>query len=306
MLAHLFADNIKMNYESLTKDWLTRVEAKLDSVLPPADTNPAGLHAAMRYSVLGGGKRIRPVLVYATGAALGAAPATLDVPAAAIELMHSFSLVHDDLPAMDDDDLRRGQPTTHRAFDEATAILAADAMQPLAFQILATDPAMDCPQEARLKIIDLLADACGSTGMTGGQAIDLSAEGRRLNADELETMYNLKTGRLLRVSVLAAVCCAAPDHPRYAQLERFIDKVGLAFQIKDDLLDIEGDTAVIGKTQGSDIARDKATWPALFGIEAAHNKVSELLDSALAEISDLGPAAEPLRQIARYIATRDS
>ena len=193
-----------MTFDDITRDWLIRIDAKLDQALPPATQSPERLHQAMRYSVLGGGKRIRPVLVYATGAALGIPASELDGVAAAIELMHCFSLVHDDLPAMDDDDLRRGQPTTHRAFDEATAILAADALQPLAFDLLATDTAMRCPPEARLKIIHLLADACGSIGMTGGQSIDLDAEGKRLSASELENMYNLKTGRLLRASVLAA------------------------------------------------------------------------------------------------------
>jgi geranylgeranyl pyrophosphate synthase len=295
-----------MSYTALTKDWLARAERKLDEVLPPASQEPTRLHEAMRYSVTGGGKRIRPVLVYATGTALGVPLENLDAPAAAIELMHAFSLVHDDLPAMDDDDLRRGRPTAHRAFDEATAILAADALQPLAFHVLATDASMQCSADARLRIIELLADACGSTGMTGGQAMDLSAEGRILDAPELELIYRLKTGRLMKASVLAAVNCAAVDHPSYAQLERFIDAVGLAFQIKDDLLDIEGDTAVIGKQQGADIERDKATWPALFGLEGARAKAQELLDNALAEIEDLGPDAEPLRQIARYIVTRDS
>jgi farnesyl diphosphate synthase len=259
----------------------------------------------MRYSVLGGGKRIRPALVYATGAALGIHVNGLDGPAAAIELMHSFSLVHDDLPAMDDDDLRRGRPTTHRAFDEATAILAADALQPLAFGLLATDPAMRCTPEARLQIIYLLADACGSTGMTGGQSIDLGAEGKRLTAGELENMYNLKTGRLLRASVLAAAYYAGSSHPQIARLQRFIDAVGLAFQIRDDILDIEGTTEVIGKQQGADIDRGKATWPALFGMAAARAKADELLQQSLAEISDLGHAAEPLRQIAGFIVTRN-
>ena len=294
-----------MNFDQLTGDWVARTENKLDQVLPAADASPARLHEAMRYSVLNGGKRIRPILVYATGASLGIPLTKLDGPAAAIELMHAFSLVHDDLPSMDDDELRRGKPTTHRAFDEATAILAADALQPLAFHVLATDEAMQCAAESRLKIIELLADACGSGGMTGGQAIDLGAEGKRLNAAELEHMYRLKTGCLLKVCVLSAACCASVDHPELDALERFIDSVGLAFQIKDDILDIEGDTAVIGKQQGADIAHDKATWPALFGIEEARAKTNELLHAALNEIGHMGPEAEPIRQVARYIVERD-
>jgi farnesyl diphosphate synthase len=294
-----------MKYEDVTYDWLNRVETKLDRVLPAASCAPARLHEAMRYSVLGGGKRIRPVLVYATGAALGVPPERLDGPAAAIELMHAFSLIHDDLPAMDNDDLRRGKPTAHKAFDEATAILAADALQPLAFQVLATDESMACEPNVRLKIIEELAAACGSTGMTGGQSIDLSAEGKRLNAAELENMYNLKTGRLLKVSVLAAVYSADLQHPQLDAMTRFIDAVGLAFQIKDDILDIEGATETIGKQQGSDIERDKATWPALFGIEVAREKTEELLAAALAEISSMGASADPLRQVARFIVNRE-
>jgi len=294
-----------MKYEDITHDWLLRTELKLDKVLPAATEPPTRLHEAMRYSVMGGGKRIRPVLVYATGEALNVAPERLDGPAAAIELMHAFSLVHDDLPAMDNDDLRRGKPTTHIAYDEATAILAADALQPLAFSILATDESMQCPPATRLKIIDLLAEACGSTGMTGGQSIDLSAEGKQLDAAELENMYNLKTGRLLKASVLSAVYCAHADDGQISAMERFVDAVGLAFQIKDDILDIEGETEIIGKQRGSDVERAKATWPSLFGMDAAHRKTDELLAQALAEIEDLGANAEPLRQIARYIVNRD-
>jgi farnesyl diphosphate synthase len=297
--------NNRMSFEELTGVWRARIEDKLDRVLPPADTDPATLHAAMRYSVLGGGKRIRPVLVYATGHALGVPMQTLDVPAAAIELMHAFSLVHDDLPAMDDDKLRRGRPTTHIEFDEATAILAADAMQPLAFRVLATDPDMKCSQEARLAIIDLLAEACGSTGMTGGQAIDLAAEGKSLSAPQLENMYRLKTGLLLRTSVLAAAICGDADANVHASLARFIENIGLAFQIRDDILDVEGDTETIGKQQGADIGRNKATWPALFGMDEAKTKADDLLNEALAEIENLGPDAEALRQIARYIVNRE-
>jgi len=293
-----------MDYEQLTEQWLERIETKLDQVLPPASQEPLRLHEAMRYSVLGGGKRIRPVLVYATGAALNLPLESLDGPAAAIELMHAFSLVHDDLPAMDDDDLRRGRPTAHIAYDEATAILAADALQPLAFQTLATDPSMQCSSDARLKIIELLATACGSTGMTGGQAIDLGAEGRQLSKRELENMYNLKTGRLLHASVMAAAYSAGSDNPHTSGLEEFIDLVGLAFQIRDDILDIEGDTEIIGKQQGADIERSKATWPALFGLEEARTQATDLLNQSLAAIADIGPEADPLRDVARYIVNR--
>lgn len=294
-----------MSFTNLSKEWLQRVELKLDQVLPPADTPPLLLHAAMRYSVLGGGKRIRPMLIYATGMSLGAAPEALDGPAAAIELMHAFSLVHDDLPAMDDDKLRRGKPTTHVKFDEATAILAADALQPLAFQVLATDKCMCCTPDARLQLISLLAEACGSTGMTGGQSIDLGAEGQQLNETELENMYQLKTGRLLHASVLSAAYCAHADNKVIQTLDRFVDSLGLAFQIHDDILDIEGETQTIGKQQGADLQRSKATWPALFGMDAAKDKTAELLHESLAEIDSFGPSAEPLRQVARFIVQRE-
>lgn len=295
----------RMDLAELTRNWLERVETKLQQVLPEDDQSPIRLHEAMRYSVLGGGKRIRPLLVYATGISLGARPECLDGPAAAIELMHAFSLIHDDLPAMDDDDLRRGKPTTHKAYNEATAILAADALQPLAFSVLATDPTMDCDPATRLKIINILANACGSNGMTGGQSIDLGSEGQQLSAAELEHMYRLKTGCLLKASVLSGAHTAAADDATLQMLERFIDCLGLAFQIRDDVLDIEGDTATIGKQQGADIVRGKATWPALFGLEAAKQKTSDLLDKALAEIAPLGDAGEPLRGIARYIVDRE-
>jgi farnesyl diphosphate synthase len=296
-----------MSFENDTRAWLQRVESKLDTLLQSPAHPAERLYEAMRYSVLGGGKRVRPMLVYATGTSLGVPLEALDGPAAAIELIHAFSLVHDDLPAMDDDDLRRGQATTHKAFDEATAILAADALQPLAFQVLATDAEMTCDAQTRLRLIELLAQACGSEGMTGGQSIDLSAEGRQLTAEELEHMYSLKTGCLLKASVLFAVLCADSNSIRrlYPSMERFIDYLGLAFQIRDDILDIEGETEIIGKQQGADIKRSKATWPALFGIETARTRTAELLDLALAEIEALGPEGEPLRKVARYIVDRD-
>ena len=293
-----------MNLATTTQAWIARVETKLDAVLPADTQHPQKLHEAMRYSVLGGGKRIRPLLVYASGLSLGAPVEALDAPAAAIELMHAFSLVHDDLPAMDDDDLRRGRPTAHIAFDEATAILAADALQPLAFKVLATDPDLRVPDETRLRMIELLAEACGSLGMTGGQSIDLSSEGRKLTAAQLEHMYKLKTGCLLEASVLAGALTAGANEATIEMLKRYIDNLGLAFQIRDDVLDVEGATETIGKQQGADIERDKATWPALFGMEAAKQKSHELLEAALGEITSLGTAADPLRDIARYIVSR--
>ncbi len=285
--------------------YLARVEQALERWLPSVTTPPARLHEAMRYSVLGGGKRMRPLLVYAAGEALGTETALLDAPAVAIELMHAFSLVHDDLPAMDNDDLRRGRPTTHRAFDEATAILAADALQPLAFQVLSSDPALLPFPDAQVALVRLLAEACGSEGMTGGQAIDLASEGRQLDAAELEHMYRLKTGRLLRASIMAPGCC--PPRPPRAQrhaLERFADRLGLAFQIRDDILDIEGETAVIGKQQGADLARHKATYPAMLGLPQARERLAELLDEALAELDRFGAQGDFLRDLTRMVVDR--
>jgi len=296
-----------MNFDQFTIDSQSRIEAKLAEVLPSESELPELLHSAMRYAVLGGGKRVRPMLVYATGRSLDIDPDMLDAPAAAIEIMHAFSLIHDDLPAMDNDDLRRGKPTVHIAYDEATAILAADALQPLAFEILATDPGLQKSAELRVRLVQILAEACGSGGMTGGQSIDLNAEGQRLDQTEIEHMYQLKTGQLLRASVLMPTYCAA-DLPAsdIERLDRFASKLGLAFQIRDDILDIEGNTETIGKPQGSDQDSSKATWPALFGFNAAKARATELLESALGEIDHLGPRAEPLRQIANYIVNRIS
>ncbi len=295
-----------MTLQEKIESYVQRVESVLDRWLPEPAIPPQRLHEAMRYSVLGGGKRIRPLLVYATGEALGRDPDVLDAPAAAMELMHSFSLVHDDLPAMDDDDLRRGRPTTHKAFDEATAILAADALQPLAFQVLASDPMLKSDPEVQISLVQLLAEACGSEGMTGGQAIDLASEGRQLDAAELEHMFRLKTGWLLRACVLSPACCA----PRASEeqmhlLGRFADRIGLAFQIRDDVLDIEGKTEIIGKQQGADVAHDKATYPSIFGIDTARARIQELLDGALADLEPFGPSADMLRGLAHLIAERD-
>ena len=282
-----------------------RVARALDAVLPAADTPPAKLHEAMRYAVFNGGKRVRPLLVYATGECLGVDEVLLDAPASAIELIHAFSLVHDDLPAMDDDDLRRGQPTVHRQFDEATAILAADALQPLAFAVLAS--LEQSGAAARVELVRLLAEACGSIGMTGGQAIDLSAEGRALDAAELEHMFALKTGALIRVSILSAAALADDlDAEQIDALDAFASAIGIAFQIRDDLLDVEGETAVIGKPAGSDQRHDKATYPALFGVAASRRRCEDLLDTGMQALERFGPDAEPLRWLANYIVARNS
>jgi len=296
-----------MSFEERAADYIDRVEKTLSDALPDASAEPQRLHAAMRYSVLGGGKRIRPLLVYATGELLQIDVQLLDAPAAAVEIMHAFSLVHDDLPAMDDDDLRRGTPTTHREFDEATAILAADALQPLAFMVLATAPHLEEYPAQKARLMALLAEACGSNGMTGGQALDIAAEGRRLDAAELEHMYRLKTGRLVRASVLsAAYCPPVADVETLHLLERFADYLGLAFQIRDDILDISGSTAEIGKQQGADLIHKKATYPVLFGMNKARQRVDELLEQALNTLDELGTQAEGLRSLAKLIVLRRS
>jgi len=294
-----------MSFDQFIADCQTRIAAKLEIALPARKQIPEKLHAAMRYAALGGGKRIRPMLAYATGKTLDIPAERLDAPAAAIEIMHTFSLIHDDLPAMDNDDLRRGKPTLHIKFDEATAILAADALQPLAFKMLATDTALQATPDQRVKLIKILAIACGSLGMTGGQSIDLEAEGRSINETEIEHMYKLKTGRLLYASVIMPASLGIePSAKEFQQLERFVENLGLAFQIRDDILDIEGSTEAIGKPQGADQMLAKATWPALFGIGAAKQRASELLESALAEIESFGVHAEHLRLVANYIVKR--
>jgi geranylgeranyl diphosphate synthase, type II len=282
-----------------------RTEQALDRWIPSARTHPARLHEAMRYSALGGGKRVRPVLVHAGGHAMGAETPRLDGPACAVELIHVYSLIHDDLPAMDDDDLRRGKPTCHKAFDEAMAILAGDAMQALAFQILTVDPDMIPDPARRLRMIELLTRAAGSRGMAGGQAIDLGAVGQVLDIAELEDMHVHKTGALIRASVLMGALSADDlDEGRLEQLDRFAKCVGLAFQIRDDILDEEGDTDILGKTQGADRALNKPTYPAVIGLDASREEARALVEQALTAVEDFGAEADLLRWIARYIVER--
>jgi geranylgeranyl pyrophosphate synthase len=291
--------------EARLRGYQSRVQSVLDTVLPAADVSPQRLHAAQRYAVLGGGKRLRPLLVYCTGEALGLAASTLDAPAAAVELIHSYSLVHDDLPAMDDDDLRRGQPTTHRAFDEATAILAGDALQVLAFSLLARDRAAGVSSEARLKMIQILADASGTAGMAGGQSLDLSAVGRNLDLEELEAMHRLKTGALIRASVLLAAACAPGlTAAEWDALDAYSQDIGLAFQIQDDILDVEGKTEDLGKTIGADAARAKPTYPSVLGLAAAKIRARELNRRACDRLAPLGERARVLAWLASYVVDR--
>jgi farnesyl diphosphate synthase len=282
-----------------------RVEAVLDRHLPAPETAPARLHQAMRYAALGPGKRVRPVLVYATGEAVGLPPEPLDGPAAAVELIHAYSLIHDDLPAMDDDDLRRGRPTTHRAFDEATAILAGDALQVLAFEILAGDASSSVEPARRLEMIRLLAHASGTPGMAGGQAMDLAAVGLRLGRGEIEEMHARKTGALIRASVLIASAAAPLQVPAQRDaLDRYGAAIGLSFQIVDDILDVLGDPAMTGKNSGSDAARGKPTYPAIAGIAAARARAAELADAGIAALAAFGPEAQHLREFAAELVVR--
>lgn len=280
-----------------------RVDARLDATLPHSSTIPTRLHEAMRYAVLNGGKRVRPLLVYAAGECLGVDADILDAPAVAIELIHAFSLVHDDLPAMDDDDLRRGEPTVHIKYDEATAILAADALQPLAFSVLSGIDGV--PAQAKIDLVGLVADASGSTGMTGGQSIDLAAEGSALSVDALEHMYSLKTGALIHASVMCAALLREDLSGDDAHsLSAFAQAIGIAFQIKDDILDVEGETHVIGKLAGADQRLRKATYPGLFGLETSRRRCDELLRGALEHLKPFGGDAAPLEWLARFIVER--
>ena len=282
-----------------------RLERSFDAWLPADRTHPASLHEAMRYTVMSGGKRIRPVLVYASGQAFGANSKTLDRPACAVELIHAYSLIHDDLPAMDNDDLRRGKPSCHRAYGEATAILAGDALQSLAFQVLSNG--LDAIHEStRLRMINTLALAAGSRGMAGGQAIDLSASGQSLNIAELEDMHIHKTGALIRAGVvLGALCGKTAEQSDIDKLDHYAKCIGLAFQIRDDILDVEGETKTLGKNTGMDQAREKSTYPALIGMAAARERAIELHDEAMESLSGFTDNADPLRWISRYIIERE-
>ena len=281
-----------------------RVDVVLDSLLPPPGLQPSRLHTAMRYAVLGPGKRVRPVLCYLSAAAIGLSPETVDAAAAALEMIHAYSLVHDDLPAMDDDDLRRGRPTVHRAFDEATAILAGDALQVLAFEVLVSGAGEPV---ARLAAARELAVASGTRGMAGGQAIDLEAVGRELGAADIEQMHALKTGALLRASVSLAAALT-PDLPRWQRtaLDRYAAALGTAFQIVDDLLDIEGVESVTGKRVGADAGLNKPTYPRAVGLVAARARAVALRDEAVCALERFGPEADPLRALARYIVDRSN
>jgi geranylgeranyl pyrophosphate synthase len=294
-----------MDFSQYLRDCQARIETALESWLPPVDAEPCRLHEAMRYAVLGNGKRIRPLLVFAAGDAFGVARPALDGPACAVEMIHAYSLVHDDLPAMDDDDLRRGRPTCHRAFDEATAILAGDALQALAFHVLAEDPGICVQPSQRIRMIDTLAVASGSLGMAGGQAIDLGAVGKSLDLAQLENMHLHKTGALIRASVeLGALSRDDVEAEALERLSTYAHCIGLAFQIQDDILDIESDTETLGKPQGSDLAQDKPTYPRLLGLDGAKAAARTMHEQAISALSAFDGRADALRALADYIINR--
>ena len=295
------------DFSQFVADCRHRVDSALQNLLPVTMGAGERLRDAMRYSLFNGGKRVRPILVYASGLAVGGAlnpaqQASLDTIACALECIHAYSLVHDDLPAMDDDDLRRGKPTCHIAFDEATAILAGDALQTLAFELLSEAPHLD--DACKITLLQQLTRASGVRGMVLGQAIDLAAVNHQLDLTQLEIMHRHKTGALISASVaMGAIACGA-DEPRLHALDTYAAAIGLAFQVQDDILDVITDTATLGKQQGADIARNKPTYVSLLGLDNARAKARELHQQALAALTEFDQRAQPLRALSAYIIER--
>ena len=298
------SDNL-WSLDSYLKTCLQQVETTLDNYLPKSATLPASLHDAMRYSVFAGGKRIRPVLMAATCEAVGGHPEDVLVAAAAIEMIHSYSLIHDDLPAMDDDDLRRGKPTNHKVYGEAIAILAGDGLLTEAFILLSNPQVLpSVAPVARLEIIHQLSRAAGSLGMVGGQVVDMESEGEAIDLPTLEYIHTHKTGALILAAIeIGAIIGGATEKQRLA-LHRYGEAAGLAFQVADDILDIVADQALLGKDVGSDEERGKATYPALLGLEGARQRARDLRDMAFAALEPFGDEARPLRDIATYVIDR--
>ena len=302
---------MRVDFQSWVAAHQTRFEKVLHELLPRAEAAPQRLHEAMRYAVLDGGKRVRPLLVFAAGELVGADAARLNIAAAAVELIHAYSLVHDDMPCMDDDVLRRGKPTCHVQYDEATALLVGDSLQSLAFQLLAEHRLSD-DATRQLEMIKLLAAASGSRGMAGGQAIDLASVGKALTLPELEFMHIHKTGALIRAAILLGAHCGPTDEHRaasctpttLAKLDRFGKQIGLAFQVVDDVLDCEADTATLGKTAGKDADNDKPTYVSLLGIQGARTMAQQLHSEALESLAGFGDAAQRLRELADFIVLR--
>jgi len=292
-------------FQSRLSSYQHRVNSALDKYLPTDDPPEHNLAEAIRYSVIGGGKRIRPAMVYAAGEAMGVSTNLLDIPACAIEMIHAYSLIHDDLPAMDDDDLRRGRPTCHKAFDEATAILAGDALQALAYEILAKDDHKELTPEHRINMLSLLTEASGAHGMAGGQAVDLASVGKQLDLGQLENMHRLKTGALIRASILlGGMCQKNISDDEINILSEYSLCIGLSFQIQDDILDVIGDTETLGKPQGSDEAQEKPTFPAIIGLEKSKQLALEQHQQALDILQPLDERADSLRELSAYIVER--
>ena len=292
-------------FQSRLDNYQKRVDAALDKYLPSDDPPEHNLAEAIRYSVVGGGKRIRPAMVYAAGEAMGVSTDLLDIPACAVEMIHAYSLIHDDLPAMDDDDLRRGRPTCHKAFDEATAILAGDALQALAYEILAKDDHEELTPEHRIDMLSLLTEASGAHGMAGGQAVDLASVGKQLDLAQLVHMHQLKTGALIRASILLGGMCKQDiSKDEMEMLSNYALCIGLSFQIQDDILDVVSDTETLGKPQGSDEAQEKPTFPAIIGLEKSRELALEQHELALKHLEPLDEKAESLRQLSAYIVER--
>jgi farnesyl diphosphate synthase len=281
-----------------------RMEVALQRLLPLSENVPERLHRAMRYAVLGGGKRVRPLLAFAAGELAEADPARVEVVAAAVEMIHAYSLVHDDLPCMDNDVLRRGKPACHVEFDQATALLVGDALLPLAFQILAEHVVADRP-DAQIEMLKMLAVASGSRGMAGGQAIDLACVGKTLSLPELEFMHIHKTGALIRAAVVLGACCGhSLDAKQLGRLEHYAKTVGLAFQLVDDVLDCDASTATLGKTAGKDAAQEKPTYVSILGLADARALAEDLRTEAHAALSSFGAAAVRLHDLADFIVLR--
>lgn len=298
-----------MDFPQQLQACVEQANEALRRFIAPQPFQNTPLVEAMHYGALLGGKRLRPFLVYATGEMFGVCRTTLDAPAAAVECIHAYSLMHDDLPAMDDDDLRRGLPTCHIKFGEANAILAGDALQTLAFSILSDAPMVDVPDRDRLAMVSELAQASGVAGMCGGQALDLAAEGQSVDLNQLEQIHRHKTGALIRAAVrLGALTAGAAGRDALPQLDIYANAIGLAFQVQDDILDVVGDTAVLGKTQGADQALGKSTYPALLGLDNARAKAQDLYREALGALEVLAAQSydtSALQALASFIIERD-
>lgn len=283
--------------------WQQRIEQVLADLIPSEDCGAPGLHQAMRYAALGGGKRIRPVLVYAAGQALNLDEDMLDSTAAAIEIIHAYSLIHDDLPAMDDDDMRRGRASVHIEFDEATAMLAGDALQALAFEVLSADPEVDA--QVCLRMVTALAQACGSMGMAGGQALDLGAVGKVVTPEQLEAMHRLKTGKLIQLCLIAPAMVAQASPSQQQALSNYGDCIGLAFQIHDDILDVIGESETLGKPVNADSRKSKPTFPAVHGLDQSRHRAAQLRDKAIESLAVCPGSCGILEYLADYVVSRD-